>query len=127
MKLLQNLSSFESSEEKYEYLVELGSALPKLSNDQKTNENRIIGCQNRVWLCFEEVEDRLIIKGESDSRLVSGLIAILIDIYSSKSKQQIIGLGENFLNDSYLSLSMTRIKGLNSIIRRIVQAANLVT
>ena len=121
MELLQNLQSLETAEQKYEYLIELGKDLPKLSAEQKTNENRIIGCQNRVWLNFEDIDSKVIITGESDSRLVSGLIAILLDIYSNKTKEEIKLVGINWIQKSDLNLSMTRIKGLDSMLRRILE------
>lgn len=120
MELINNLNSLESPEEQYEYLIDLGSALPKLSMVQKTNENRIIGCQNRVWLNLETIENKIIISGESDSRLVSSLIAILIDIYSDRTQDEIGIIGTDWLKDIKLSLSMTRIKGLNSMLNRIL-------
>jgi cysteine desulfuration protein SufE len=121
MKLLQNLQSLETAEQKYEYLIELGNELPKLSVEQKTNQNKIIGCQNRVWLNLEDVDGKMIINGESDSRLVSGLIAILIDIYSSKTKEEIKLIGSSWIQKGDLNLSMTRIKGLDSMLRRILE------
>ena len=121
MELLQNLNSLETAEEKYEYLIELGSNLPKILSEQKTNENRIIACQNRVWLNFEIIEDRIIITGESDSRLVSGLIAILIDIYSNNKKSEIKLINNSWMYQNNLNLSMTRIKGLDSILKRILE------
>jgi cysteine desulfuration protein SufE len=121
MELLQNLNSLETAEEKYEYLIELGGNLPKLLPEQKTNENRIIGCQNRVWLNFENNENCVIITGESDSRLVSGLIAILISLYSNKTKEEIKLMGYDYIQKSDLNLSMTRIKGLDSMLKRILE------
>lgn len=124
MDLLNDLSQLETDEEKYEFLIEIGSELPKLLETQKTNENRIVGCQNRVWLHFEEINKNLIITGESDSRLVSGLMAILIEIYSHKPKTEIIELGEGFLTSYKLNLSMTRQKGLYFIISKILDTAS---
>lgn len=121
MELLQNLNSLETAEEIYEYLIELGTNLPKLSVEQKNNENRIIGCQNRVWLNFELVKNRVIITGESDSRLVSGLIAILIDIYSNRTKKEIELIGADWIKENNLNLSMTRTKGLQSMLNRILR------
>ena len=124
MDLLNGLSQLETDEEKYEFLIEIGSELPKLLETQKTNENRIVGCQNRVWLHFEEINKNLIITGESDSRLVSGLIAILVDVYSGKSKVEILDLGVDFWNKNNLNLSMNRINGLKSMIKRVVEFIN---
>jgi cysteine desulfuration protein SufE len=121
MELLQNLNSLLTAEEKYEYLIELGTNLPKLLVEQKTNENRIIGCQNRVWLNFEKAKDKIIITGESDSRLVSGLIAILINIYNNKTQKEIKIIGTNWIQNNNLDLSMTRVKGLDSMLKRILE------
>jgi cysteine desulfuration protein SufE len=124
MNLLNDHNSITTPEEKYEYLIELGSSLPKLQQDQKTNQNKIIECQNRVWLNFETISDKIVITGESDSRLVSGLIAVLIDIYSNKTEVEILEIGTNWLKESNLSLSMTRIKGLDSMVKRILENRN---
>jgi cysteine desulfuration protein SufE len=119
MTLLQNYQELDTEEEKYEYLIELGDSLKKLNSSQKIQENRIIGCQNRVWLVVEEIDSKVIIFGESDSRLVSGLIAIVIDMYSNLTRQEISKISQNWSNQKPLNLSMTRQNGLNSIILKI--------
>jgi cysteine desulfuration protein SufE len=121
MRLLHNLNLLEKPEEKYEYLIELSCILPKLRPDQKTQNNRIVGCHNPVWLNFEIIETKVIISGESDSRLVSGLIAILIDIFSNKTREEIIQINTSWIDNNELNLSMTRVKGLNSILKKIIE------
>ncbi len=125
MDLYNELNQLETEEEKYELLIEIGSNLPKLLETQKNNENRIVGCQNRVWLHFEIKDNIVIIQGESDSRLVSGLLAIVLDIYSLKTKQEILLVGDKWLNEQNINLSITRQKGLDSIVKRILKIANI--
>ena len=119
MNLLSNYNQLDSEEEKYEFLIELGDILSKLTEEQKINQNRIIGCQNRVWIVVSKNNSKFCIQGESDSRLVSGLIAVVKDIFDNKTSQEIALISDNWLIDNQFKLSMTRQKGLASIVSRV--------
>jgi cysteine desulfuration protein SufE len=79
------------------------------------------GCQSQVWLAAEPREGRLFLAGASDAAIVSGLVALLLRVYSGRSPAEILGTDPAFLKDLDLigNLSGTRANGIVSMISRI--------
>jgi cysteine desulfuration protein SufE len=120
---------FEDSEEKYEYLVELGRQLPEMSPDLLRECNRVHGCMSSVWLT-SQVENahppRLLLQAESDSLIVRGLIVIVLAYFHGRDCETILKLdADRILNELGFgtSLSNNRKNGLASMITRIKQHA----
>jgi cysteine desulfuration protein SufE len=65
-------------EERYRHIIDLGKALPPLSDDERSETNRVRGCASQVWLVTEGGEGRLQFRGDSDAHIVRGLIALLL-------------------------------------------------
>ena len=82
------------------------------------NENKIKGCQSQVWLICESDKERLLFRAISDAAIVSGLIAILLRIYSNKKPQDILEAPIDFIEALQLEqhLSATRSNGLSSML-----------
>jgi cysteine desulfuration protein SufE len=115
------LSDIDDWSEKYLAIMEFGKTLVPLNEKLKTNENKINGCQSRVWLNLR-IENTLVqINGEADSRLVQGLLAIIIEIYKNKAPKQISEMDESWISDLGLdkNISMIRRSGMNAIIKNI--------
>ena len=55
--------------QRYEYIIELGKNLPLIEEVYKTDTNLIKGCQSKVWLQGEQVEDKIILTADSDAIL----------------------------------------------------------
>lgn len=120
---------FEDWEEKYKYLMDLGKKLPPLPDEDKTEENRVRGCQSTVWLTFApgQQTDTIDFKADSDAFIVKGLIALLLLMYSGKTAQQIQEMDPQPLFSELgldQHLSPTRKNGLNSMIQRIRSIAS---
>jgi len=84
-------------EDRYRYVVELGQGLEPLSEAAHNEANKVRGCVSQVWLEKEERENNegetvLRFRGDSDSHLVRGLIAIAIALFSEKTPQRIVAL-----------------------------------
>ena len=82
-------------EDRYRYVIELGQGLEPLSQEAHTNANKVRGCVSQVWLEREARADAagqtvLHYRGDSDSHLVRGLIAIAIALFSDRAPQQIL-------------------------------------
>ena len=76
--------------ERYRYLMELGRGLAPLSDAERTETNKVRGCASQVWLVTEPgAEERLAFRGDSDSDIVRGLIAVLLRLYSGRSAGEI--------------------------------------
>ena len=107
--------------ERYQYLIELGRKLPPFPEDQQIEANRLHGCQARVWLLAENRQGRLFFQATSDAAIVSGLIALLLKVYSGRTPDEIQAAPPAFIDEIGLSehLSGNRRNGLFHMIARI--------
>ncbi len=81
-------------EDQCRYLIELGEELPDLRPEDKTEENRVHGCQAQVWM-VSRVQNgtsppRLVISAKSDARIVDGLIVVLLALFNEKTPEEIL-------------------------------------
>ena len=107
--------------DRYQYLIDLGKKLPPLREDEKTDDKLLAGCQSRVWLHLEGDASRVTIRANSDAAIVSGLIALLTQVYSGCSARQIVETEPYFIHEIGLSdhLSPTRANGLHAMLNAI--------
>ena len=112
---------FNDWTEKYEYIIDLGKSLPVIKTQYKTQENIIRGCQSKVWLYAEDIDNKLIFTADSDAISTKGIIAILIRTFSNQSPEEIINAKTDFIEKIGLKehLSQTRANGLSSMIKQI--------
>jgi len=124
-ELIENFELFDDWDDRYAYLMELGNKMPPLPESEKTEENRVKGCQATVWLKESVTNDtpkRIEFLADSNSQIVKGLVAMLRLLYSGKTPDAILEVDakEVFTKlglDSHLS--PTRSTGLNSMVQRI--------
>ena len=83
-EIIEEFMIFDNWIDKYQYIIELGRQLAPLTEEEKIEKNKIKGCQSQVWFVPECKDNRLVFRAISDAAIVSGLIAILIRIYSNK-------------------------------------------
>jgi cysteine desulfuration protein SufE len=113
--------------DRYQYLIDLGKNLPPLAEAEKTDDKLLAGCQSRVWLYLEGDAGRITIRANSDAAIVSGLIALLIQVYSGCSARQIVDTEPGFIHEIGLAdhLSPTRANGLYAMLNAIKSHAAL--
>jgi cysteine desulfuration protein SufE len=92
-----DFASLDDWEDRYRYVLELGHALEPLSQEAHNAANKVRGCVSQVWLECEpraSAEGREILhyRGDSDSHLVRGMIAIAIALYSDRTPEQILAV-----------------------------------
>jgi cysteine desulfuration protein SufE len=123
--LIAEFAVFDNWLDRYQYLVDLGRRLPPFPERWKTEANRVQGCQSEVWLHFDEFGDRLVFHAISDAAIVSGLIALLIRVYSNQRPQQVLETPPIFIQELGLGahLSPTRSNGLHVMLHTIMQNA----
>jgi len=119
--IIASFSLFPEWLDRYQYLIDLGRKLPQLTDAEKTDDKLLAGCQSRVWLHLEGDADKVLIRANSDAAIVSGLIALLIQVYSGCSAQQVLETEPYFIQKIGLSdhLSPTRANGLHAMLSAI--------
>ena len=109
-------------EERYAHIIDLGKANTGLAAHERTEETRVRGCASQVWLVSEHGDNNtLILRAESDAIIVSGLIALLIRLYSGQAANEISSFDANeFLQEIGVSGALTaqRSNGLASMLAR---------
>lgn len=120
-EIMDDFSMYEEWLDKYEYLIELGKALPGLPEEKKTEDRLIKGCQSRVWLDCRKEDGKLVFDADSDAIITRGIISMLISVYSGQSPADILADDFSFLDTLGLkeNLSPTRANGLLSMIATI--------
>jgi len=120
--ILDTLGFFDSWEDRYKYIIDLGKELPPLQDELRTDERLVRGCQSQVWIDTQLVNGQLQLAVDSDAFIVKGLLAVVLAAYNNKTPEEILA----FDMDAYLDnldllrhLSPTRGNGIRAMIERI--------
>ena len=90
-QVIDSLEMFDSWEDRYSYIIEIGNKLENFHESDKINENKVHGCVSNAWLILYQNNSKNIeFKAYSDSSIVRGLIYILIELLSNKSPEYIV-------------------------------------
>ncbi len=129
--IAENLSFLDDWEDRLNYVIELGQALPPMPESDKTAENKVKGCVSNVWLVSSVDRSSgspiMTFRGQSDAIITKGLVAVLIALYSDRPAAEIadtdaiawfktVGLSEH--------LGMQRSNGLVAMVNRIRAEGN---
>ncbi len=119
-EIIDEFSAFDDWMDRYQYLVELGNALPPLPEADKTDQNLIDGCQSRVWLVADYADGRITFRGESDAVIVKGIVALLVRVLSGCTPDEILDSDLHFIDRIGLKehLSPTRSNGLLAMVKQ---------
>lgn len=119
-QIIEEFSLFDNWTDKYEYIIELGKKLPALSEEHKTEDNKIKGCQSNVWLVADLNEGRLYFNADSDAVIVKGLVSMLIRVLSGHTPEQIVNSDLYFIDKIGMTqhLAQTRSNGLLSMVKQ---------
>lgn len=108
--------------QKTEQLMDWGQKLPSILESDKTEENRIFGCQSIVWLTAEMREDKLYFAGDGDerARIAKGIISLLLRVLSGNDPKDIMNADLYFVDKIGMQSFITsqRTGGLASMIER---------
>lgn len=123
--IIDEFSMFDEWLDKYEYLIELGKNLEPFSEELKTDDRLIKGCQSRVWLDARREGEKIIFNADSDAIITKGIISLLISVYSGRTAEEIKADDFSFVDELGLkeNLSPTRANGLVSMIETIKKIA----
>ena len=123
--LHDELFLFDDWMDRYQLIIELGQSLPPFPEAWKTDERLVPGCQSRVWLEPRARDGKLYFAGASDAAIVSGLVALLLQVYSGRAPAEIRATPASFLKDWGLigALSGNRGNGIAAMAERIQRFA----
>src|SRR5690554_1296883 len=87
--ILEALEFFDSWEDRYKYIIDLGKELPALEPSKRSNEHIVRGCQSQVWLVAHEEDGKLYFAADSDAFIVKGLLGVVLAAYNAKTPEEI--------------------------------------
>ncbi len=121
-EIIEEFVELEDWMDRYQLLIDMGEEQPPLSDNEKTDDNLIDGCQSRVWIvCQRNADHTLSFRAESDALIVKGIVALVIRVLSGHTPQEILDAKLYFIDRIGLTehLSPTRSNGLLAMIRQI--------
>lgn len=119
-EIVEEFSLFDSWDDKYEYIIDLGKKLQPLDDQYKKDENRVRGCQSTVWLTADYENGKIFYKADSDAVIVKGLISMLIRVLSGQEADKIINANLDFIKEIGMMshLAQTRANGLLAMVKQ---------
>jgi cysteine desulfuration protein SufE len=125
----EELDVFDDWMDRYQYIIELGRKLPAFPVEWQDDAHRVPGCQSQVWMEAAVRDGRLLLAGASDAAIVSGLVALLLRVYSGRPPAEVLATDPVFLRDLGLleALSTNRGNGIAAMARRIRDVAQACT
>jgi len=128
--IIDDFEFLENWEDKYKYIIDMGSSLTALKSNDYNDDNKVEGCASQVWLVVEENSKQgktiLKFKGDSDAYIVKGLIAIIFALFSEKTPSEILEIDPmSELKKLNLeeNISQQRSNGLTAMINRVFSEA----
>jgi cysteine desulfuration protein SufE len=124
-EVIDTFAALDDWEARFTYLLDLGRQVPVLEEVDLVDENRILGCVSQVWLKCEITSDdppRLQFVANSDSQLVTGLIAILMVLYNGRTLGEVLRIDARDVlqqMDLDTNLSPTRRNGLFAMVQQL--------
>ncbi len=118
--IIEEFSLFDSWDDKYEYIIDMGKKLPPLPDVYKKDENKVKGCQSTVWLVADFADGIISYRAESDAVIVKGLISMLIRVLSGHTPDEILQAPMDFINKIGMAahLAQTRSNGLLAMVKQ---------
>lgn len=118
--IVDEFALFDDWMQRYEYMIELGKSLPLIDPSSKTDDLLIKGCQSKVWLKADLVDDKIVFTADSEAIITKGIIAILIRVFSNQRPDSILSANTSFIDQIGLKehLSPTRANGLASMLNQ---------
>jgi cysteine desulfuration protein SufE len=119
-EIVEEFSLFDSWDEKYEYIIDLGKRLEPLEAEYKVDENRVRGCQSTVYLVADYKDGKIWFRADSDAVIVKGLISMLIRVLSGHTPEEIVEAKLDFIREIGMMshLAQTRSNGLLSMVKQ---------
>ena len=124
-EIIEDFSLFDDWMGKYEHLIDFGKSLDGIEERYKVDENLVKGCQSRVWLYAETIEDKLMFYADSEAIITKGIVGLLLAVLSGQKPKDIVAADLYFVEKIGLKehLSPSRANGLVSMIEKMKLSA----
>jgi cysteine desulfuration protein SufE len=122
-KIVQRLQATADPKQKYERLIWYAKKLPDMPEADKNAENKVSGCTSQVFVTAQLVDGKMQFAGDSDSQLVKGLVAILVEGLNGLAPAEVLKLTPDFIQTTGLNVSLTpsRVNGFYNIFQKMQQ------
>lgn len=119
--LIDQFESLQEWDERYALIISLGKKMEPFSEEHRTEKNIIEGCQSQVWMNAKLEDGKVFFEADSDALIVKGLAAMLVNVYSGSTPNEILNSPPEFLKKIGIDnhLSPTRKNGLSSMLKQI--------
>jgi len=120
--IIDTLGFFDTWEERYKYIIDLGKELPAMDDVKKDDAHLVRGCQSQVWIDSSIDDGRLWFETDSDAFIVKGLLGVVLAAYNGKTAEEVLAFDiEQYFQqlDLLRHLSQTRGNGLRAMVGRI--------
>jgi cysteine desulfuration protein SufE len=119
-EIIGEFEVFEDWMDRYQLIIDYGRGLPVMPEEDKNDRNLIDGCQSKVWFTVKVEDGKLFFTGASDALLVKGIVALLIEVLSGHTPQEIIKADLYFIDRIGLRehLSPTRSNGVAAMLKQ---------
>ncbi len=126
--LIEDFEFLEDWPSRYAYLIELGEKLPAFDERLRIEENRVKGCMSQVWVHATERQGGSVVdySGDCDTAIIKGILAVLIELMSGLTREEIEALDLEALFDALQlreNLSPSRHFGVYAIVELMKQQA----
>lgn len=119
-QIVNEFSKIESWEDRYKLLIKKGKALPELPSEIQTDKYKVKGCQSNVWMHARKENGKIVFVANSDASIVKGLIALLLDVYSGHTPEDVMTIPPKFIEELGINthLSQARANGLAAMMKQ---------
>lgn len=105
----------------YEYLLELSVEMPKIPEEERSEKNKVKGCQSGVWLSLENNDGIISVGADSDALIIRGILSIVVSLLNNRKAEEIVSYEPRFISETNIKnqISTDRFNGINSVIRTV--------
>lgn len=106
-KLVQRFARIDDPKRRYAQLLWYAKKLAAFPNEDKTPENKVLGCVSQVYITAHLDDGKVAFEGDSDAQITKGLLAMLIEALGGLTPAEIVLLTPDFIKETHLDVSLT--------------------
>jgi cysteine desulfuration protein SufE len=113
-------------DKRFERIIELGKKLKDFDPADKTTENQVHGCASLVYITGKKIDNKMQFQGWSNSHLVKGLVALLIEGMNDNSTEAILAINPAFIEEMGIAQTLTasRANGFLNTYKKLIEITN---